>query len=176
MITCNLMASDGKPSRNAIVAAQSELVERLRRKWPLLDPATDCWACREDFDIERAHVRARSRGGSMRPSNFFLLCHRCHKNQPDCASAKDQVEWLLNQEPYSVGLARWVGKVVADARRMCRDESEFNEWCDYFDKSKMVAVFDKAAFARCHLDTFRANVAAAFRAELRAWLMQRRKP
>lgn len=175
MIACNLMVRDQMPSRAAIVQAQSELVERLKPRKLILDPEDQCWACAEYGDIERAHIRPRSGGGSVRPSNFFLLCNYCHKHQPDCASARDQEEWLVDCETYILGLARHIQRLKEDLLRLCRNEDEFNEWCSSMGEDKVWSVFAGIKTARCSRETFRANMNTVFRSELRKWLAQKRK-
>ena len=87
-----------KPSKESIVIAQSNLLDVLDKagKRPE-DPLRECWGCLLETDLQRAHVIARSNGGSYDPSNFWLLCWICHENQPDSLSVEDQTYWLLKR-------------------------------------------------------------------------------
>lgn len=88
-----------RPTRAAIVRAQQALLSRV-----LLDddPARECWACGAlppgGIELERAHILAARDGGGVEPSNFFLLCATCHREQPDDAPRDEQVRWLLAHE------------------------------------------------------------------------------
>lgn len=99
----------GPPSRAEIAAAQRKLVATLPNV--RTDPAATCWACGYSdaalppatarlhaaapaFKPQRAHIVARVHGGSWAPRNFLLLCHPCHKEQPDGACREDQLRWL----------------------------------------------------------------------------------
>ena len=77
-------------------------------------PVDQCWACGEDCGdaIERAHIQAVSHGGSDDPENIFLLCWRCHREQPDAAPPDAQWAWLRSREPAISRNARVVRAVV----------------------------------------------------------------
>jgi hypothetical protein len=78
------------PSIKAIIAAWKSEPTRPWRFAPDI-----CWACGNfGADVERAHIIPHSGGGGMEPSNFFLLCHACHRTQPDNAPRKYQIAWL----------------------------------------------------------------------------------
>lgn len=69
------------------------------------DPLRHCWACRGDViddegkaRLERAHIVAHYLGGPNVPSNFFLLCARCHFEQPDFAEPIKACFWLVSRE------------------------------------------------------------------------------
>jgi hypothetical protein len=73
-----------------------------------------CWACGAGYRVrrkndappkksdlgwlERAHVVSASAGGGTEPSNFFLLCGDCHREQPDGAPREAQEAWLISHE------------------------------------------------------------------------------
>jgi coenzyme F420-reducing hydrogenase beta subunit len=88
--------------RRPKMPSKAEIVEAQRAVWSRLlidgDPATECWACGATGSLERAHIVAHRNGGSMDPTNFFLLCHICHEEQPDDATVEAQLFWLANHE------------------------------------------------------------------------------
>lgn len=95
------------PSRRAIVEAQMGLLEQLDNidycygDAKLLEMT--CWGCgygshESGSGMNRAHIKGASRGGSNDPSNFFLLCDRCHTEQPDGLSRDMQIRWLKDRE------------------------------------------------------------------------------
>jgi len=47
--------------------------------------------------LEKAHIVAHMRGGSdTDPENFWVLCHPCHRGQPDLACREVQESWRLS--------------------------------------------------------------------------------
>lgn len=53
-----------------------------------------CWCCGKRGYQERAHIVARSLGGSEDPENMFLLCADCHVNSPDTVNPRAFVSWV----------------------------------------------------------------------------------
>jgi hypothetical protein len=100
---------------------------------PPEDAARCCWTCgARSFEVsgnevvpilddlgwlERAHVVAHAAGGSNEPSNYFLLCATCHREQPDSASLAIQVAWLRTHESETTRMCRMVGPVIERLRR-----------------------------------------------------------
>ena len=89
------LARRGTPSCKRIAAAWA-----VGRPWgdKVDDEYADqsCWACGfcHEFGMVRAHVLAVRNGGGVEPDNFFLLCGRCHREQPDAATRETQLRWL----------------------------------------------------------------------------------
>lgn len=86
-----------------IAEAQRELLDRLAPRVPFGAETTTCWACGFSCGkscLERAHVGASSVMPDDRPENLWLLCERCHRDQPDGASFAVQFRWLKTREPF----------------------------------------------------------------------------
>jgi len=86
------------PSHAMISTANLRLLQEL--DIPIQFAEYTCWACRLEFKSsrpEKAHIEPFSRGGSDNPSNFFLLCHECHKSQPDAADKDYQIRWIKSR-------------------------------------------------------------------------------
>jgi hypothetical protein len=114
------------PSAELISSAQIDVVSRLR--WGAnINPSECCWACGIDnIEPQRAHIVARSNGGSDDPTNFFLLCGRCHKRQPDAATQETQIQWLLSQDCYLEERAEQAYR-LANAIRDASEELEADD-------------------------------------------------
>jgi hypothetical protein len=98
-----------------------------------MDEATSLRYQNEDYRkesdlgwLERAHVVSVAAGGGTEPSNFFLLCGLCHREQPDGSSREAQEAWLISHESQiergyrlSTPLVQWVLRSVPDAQ--CSD-------------------------------------------------------
>jgi len=109
------------PTVKSIVAANQSLVRDLE----LLDPWEECWKCRHcPHKLIRAHVVARSGGGSDAPDNFFLLCDDCHRLQPDGAPRPAQDAWIRMRAESRV--TRCVTQVVAACSAL--DPGRIEEW------------------------------------------------
>lgn len=104
------------PSLATIRDAQRALLVTLPQVAEHVDVADRlCWACgfgaeyplwRGAFRPTRAHIIARSAGGTLEPDNFLLLCDACHDDHPDGAARSEQVEWLRNRESWRARTAR----------------------------------------------------------------------
>lgn len=89
----------GETFRRAIVFASHAPTESKEKK-ELLDLAERSEQFIGSMKMDRAHVVPVRAGGSFDPGNFFLLCHTCHKEQPDNLSRELQIQWLFTHESY----------------------------------------------------------------------------
>ena len=53
-----------------------------------------CWRCGCQRTLERCHIVPDSLGGEDTPSNFVLLCKRCHLDNPNVADPQIMWDWL----------------------------------------------------------------------------------
>lgn len=53
-----------------------------------------CWRCGCRRNLQRCHIVPDSLGGEDIPSNFVLLCSRCHLDNPNVADAEIMWDWL----------------------------------------------------------------------------------
>lgn len=51
--------------------------------------------------LQKAHIIAFEQGGKDIPSNYVLLCNRCHLNAPVTADRNDMIEWCLRHESWA---------------------------------------------------------------------------
>lgn len=141
------------PSRRAIAEANEDLIRRLEVSWTMADKT--CWACGAAGDddepsgwLQRAHVQAMSGGGTDDPSNFFLLCWVCHRDQPDGAPRDVQEEWLLTHESQSDRTSRTAKPVLHWLRvQMAEFGLTAEEARDLRDTVPMRDLIDSAAAA-----------------------------
>lgn len=53
-----------------------------------------CWRCGCRRSLERCHIVPDSLGGEDTPSNFVILCKRCHLDNPNVADPEVMWDWL----------------------------------------------------------------------------------
>lgn len=53
-----------------------------------------CWRCGYQSKLERCHIIPHSLDGPDTPSNFVLLCHRCHREAPNVKDPRFMWIWL----------------------------------------------------------------------------------
>ena len=53
-----------------------------------------CWRCGCRRRLERCHIVPDSLGGEDTPSNFVILCRRCHLDNPNVADPEIMWDWL----------------------------------------------------------------------------------
>lgn len=91
------------PRAKQIVEANRELLAKLPRLERMSGEEHEtCWACTRWMEgtPELAHVHAHSQGGSNEAGNYYLLCSRCHDEQPDGCPRLIQDAWLVTHESY----------------------------------------------------------------------------
>lgn len=59
-----------------------------------LEALNRCWRCGYERKLERCHIIPRSLGGEDNPSNFVLLCKRCHSENPNVNDPEIMWDWL----------------------------------------------------------------------------------
>lgn len=47
--------------------------------------------------LDRAHIIPMAIGGKDNPSNYMLLCHRCHRDSPDICNKKLFLSWVFKR-------------------------------------------------------------------------------
>ena len=52
------------------------------------------WRCGCKRHLQRCHIIPDSLGGKDEPSNFVLLCSRCHLDNPNVADKEIMWDWL----------------------------------------------------------------------------------
>jgi hypothetical protein len=121
-----------------------------------------CWGCRFATTPERAHIVARSAGGSSEPDNFVLLCHLCHKSQPDgMASLSALARWLKGRpkaaarhtEARLEALSEMMGRVRAEV-----GEQRWAAWLATEPDGLELLGYAQSISARCNVETVFANL------------------
>jgi hypothetical protein len=91
------------------------------------DNAPACFACTEGVHLwkrlERAHIVARSQGGSFWPHNFILLCHNCHLEQPMYVDREMVIQWAKNRPLWS----EWLTKLIQQERDYYGPDFQFSQ-------------------------------------------------
>lgn len=54
-----------------------------------------CWNCGSPKDLTRCHIVARSLGGQDVPSNYVVLCRKCHEEAPNVDDPRIMWDWLI---------------------------------------------------------------------------------
>jgi len=72
-------------------------------KWDMHSTAEECW---NKAGLERAHIIATSIGGEDTPSNYLLLCPRCHVLAPMTNQRDWIIRWALTREKWLNQLLR----------------------------------------------------------------------
>lgn len=142
------------PSADAISMSQLELTKEL--EIPVNYSTSTCWGCKREThaSLEKAHIEAFSRGGSDHPSNYLLLCHNCHTNQPDGAPREYQIEWLKKRpqfweakfepSPFATEFERMSGIKIEALCDLILDEHGTSGLASIFKKTLKGGSLDKA--------------------------------
>lgn len=67
-----------------------------------------CWGCGsvQSRSLERCHIVPYSLGGSNEPSNYFLMCSKCHREAPNTMWPEIFYEWIQQRETAFSALQR----------------------------------------------------------------------
>lgn len=93
----------------------AEYWEEQRPDWVIDSGEPACFACRyyeagwtswENNRLDRAHIIAQSIGGPDIPSNYLILCKKCHQDAPMVNDRELMLSWVTNREPYLVRQCR----------------------------------------------------------------------
>ena len=122
------------PTHAAIVAAHPALVRAVGEGC--------CFACGScaGRSLERAHIIAKSSGGTYDPSNFWLLCGPCHRDQPDGAPPEAQELWRAARLPELERMAAFMQPMMAALLGRVGDVTH--------DEADVAVLAFKAALAR----------------------------
>ena len=63
---------------------------------------THCWNCgdnqyrksKKTASLERCHIIPHALKGEDKPSNYVLLCHKCHSEAPNTSESNDMWDWI----------------------------------------------------------------------------------
>lgn len=98
----------GRSKRPAIKTTKKEIVDYWcnRKDETLLsvdwsEAGTRCWRCGYKSNLQRCHIIPDSLGGEDTPSNFVLLCERCHIDAPNVEDKNFMWDWIVaNKTPF----------------------------------------------------------------------------
>lgn len=89
-------------ARKRIKTTKEEIIEWGQKNIPeegfgvdAADMATHCWRCgHSDAATERCHIIPDAQGGEDTPSNYVLLCDRCHIENPNVNDPEEMYNWI----------------------------------------------------------------------------------
>jgi hypothetical protein len=137
-----------------------------------------CWACYEgiglpEFTPTRAHINSNQNGGSNNPSNYFLLCRNCHKEQPDGCSKHIQLLWLKRQPTHierEIKFAHSIFDLIEDEADQLEDEKILNKYLKYLTREELVKeIINKASLRTSGPSNFKSNVKFEFLDHFKVW-------
>lgn len=91
-----------------------------------------CWRCGSERSLERCHIIPRSLGGEDVPSNYVLLCKRCHLENPNVDDTEIMWDWLkAYKEQYYDTF--WINQALEEYERIYKkkfkdDIAPFNQY------------------------------------------------
>lgn len=83
-----------KTTKEQIVAYWKKHVQEDEMSVDFSEAGERCWRCGCKRGLQRCHIVPRSLGGEDVPSNFVLLCSRCHLDNPNVADPEIMWDWL----------------------------------------------------------------------------------
>lgn len=83
-----------KTSKEEIVDYWFSIVDECGLSVDAAEAHERCWRCGCEKSLERCHIVPDSFGGEDKPSNFVLLCHRCHLENPNVTDPEIMWDWL----------------------------------------------------------------------------------
>jgi len=118
---------DNKKNRDKISTTIKQIVDYWRQRIESFDIAVDwdkadrsCWCCgKETKSIRRCHIiqKAAPFYGKDKPSNYVLLCGRCHLESPCVDDPNEMWRWIKRERADMGGLF-WLQKGLVEYERI----------------------------------------------------------
>ncbi len=90
-----------KTTKKEIINYWSKIKEESLLSVDWAEAETRCWRCGYERKLQRCHIIPDSLGGKDTPSNFVLLCERCHIDAPNIEDKNFMWDWIMsNKEPF----------------------------------------------------------------------------
>ncbi|MDR0930320.1 MAG: HNH endonuclease [Clostridiales bacterium] len=83
-----------KTTLNSIVEYWGSRVDECDLSVDWAEADSHCWRCGCEKNLERCHIIPHSLQGKDEPSNYVLLCKRCHLENPNVADKEIMWDWL----------------------------------------------------------------------------------
>jgi len=98
------VATARSTTKQAIADHWSPLVSELDMGCDWEDAVTDCWRCgvEPSRGLERCHIVPAQEpfNGPDDPSNYVLLCSRCHREAPNVSDPSVMWQWIKDTHRY----------------------------------------------------------------------------
>ncbi|VDN46675.1 HNH endonuclease [Petrocella atlantisensis] len=134
-----------------------------------------CWRCGYKRKLQRCHIIPDSLGGKDEPSNYVLLCERCHIDNPNVNDTEIMWDWL---KAYKVSIydTFWSIQGIQEYKRIY-GKSINEEFIERNVKEEDIGVFknmlkselDKTSWHYGHPYLNVATIAALYRMTLKKW-------
>ena len=118
-----------------------------------------CWHCGDMSKLYRCHIIPASAGGQDVPSNYVLLCRRCHEQAPNCTDKKIMMEWL-KADSSRVYDMYWGSRVYELYEKQYKQDflEEYNKRSDIDHELLSKLIFSKFAEIKAHLGDGHINI------------------
>ena len=111
-----------------------------------------CWRCGDVSKLYRCHIVPSSAGGEDVPSNYVLLCRRCHEAAPNCADKQIMMDWLKADSAKVYNLY-WGRKIYELYDKLYKQDflEEYNKRNDINQELLNKLVFSKFTEIKTHI-------------------------
>ncbi|MEX0661258.1 MAG: HNH endonuclease [Balneolaceae bacterium] len=167
------------PTISKIVNAQKKLIEDKIRELSLDEAHHSCWACfkgldNKKFKPKRAHIISNYNGGNNKPNNYFLLCKKCHSEQPDGNSFDIQLKWLLNHQLYINELISFPKEILdllnEESEQYNNQEAIVEKYCIYLTEEIIRSIIKESISKSSGPTNSRSNIKYWFLDHFNTWL------
>lgn len=80
-----------------------------------------CWRCGSKRSLERCHIIPRSLGGEDIPSNYVLLCKRCHLENSNVYDSEIMWDWLRAYKEHHYSIF-WINRGMEEYERIYKSK------------------------------------------------------
>lgn len=106
------------------------------------DTLTHCWRCGTESKLEKCHIVPHALGGKDEPSNYVLLCHRCHLEGPNVSDPKYMWDWLYASKTRFSFYNSWEENKILDKYESIYGELRAADFAD-LDVNEAIERLDK---------------------------------
>ncbi len=102
-----------------------------------------CWNCGEIKKVFRCHIVPSSRGGKDEPSNYVLLCKKCHEQAPNSSNPEIMWDWIKSNKKNCNDM--YLGNLICDEFQRVYSKNLLDEiYYRFHDKeNELIQQFNK---------------------------------
>lgn len=104
----------------------------------LIGKGEECYACGHNTRLQKCHIVPHGCGGDENVENLFMMCLRCHQDNPDTVYADLFYKYVREKESYLNSTMDAIYPYITNSAAELSDEerAKFDAFCDLTSKQQ----------------------------------------